>query len=224
MRRAIAAAMERSWREVPHYHVATRIDLSRPTAWLSEENLRRPVRERLLPAVLLLRATALAAANRPELNGWWIDGGFRAAERVDLGVVVSLRSGGLVVPVITGADRLDLDQLMARLRDLVTRARRGRLRSSELAPASITVTDLGDVGVDAVHGVIHAPQVALVGYGAIREEPWAERGMLAVRPIVHATVAGDHRASDGRTGARFLSTIAALLEEATCLTTPPPPA
>jgi pyruvate dehydrogenase E2 component (dihydrolipoamide acetyltransferase) len=224
MRRAIAAAMERSWREIPHYHVATRIDVSRPMAWLSEENLRRPVRDRLLPAVLLLRATALAAAQRPELNGWWIEGSFRAAERVDLGVAVSLRSGGLVVPVITGADRLDLDQLMARLRDLVTRARRARLRSSELIPASITVTDLGDVGVDTVHGVIHAPQVALVGFGAIREEPWAEGGMLAVRPVVHATVAGDHRASDGRTGARFLSTIGALLEEAPCLTTPPPPA
>ena len=221
MRRAIATSMERSWREIPHYHVATRIDVSRALAWMSEENQQRPVRERLLPAVLLLRATTTAAMRVPELNGWWQDGAFRPAGQVDLGIAVSLRTGGLIVPVIADAGHLDLDELMGRLRDVVTRARRGRLRSSELSPASITVTDLGDVGVDTVYGVIHAPQVALVGFGAIREEPWAENGMLAVRHVVHATLAGDHRASDGRTGARFLSTIATMLEEPTCLTNQP---
>jgi pyruvate dehydrogenase E2 component (dihydrolipoamide acetyltransferase) len=222
MRQAIANLMERAWREIPHYHVATRVDLSSALAWLTEQNASRPVRERLLPAALLLRATALAAARVPQLNGWWVDGAFRPAEAVDLGVAVSLRSGGLVVPAIAGADRLDLDALMAKLRDVVTRARRGRLRSSEVAGASLTVTDLGDQGVDAVYGVIHPPQVALVGFGKIHDEPWACQGMLAVRPVVHATLAGDHRASDGRAGARLLSTIAELLEEPSCLTAPPP--
>jgi pyruvate dehydrogenase E2 component (dihydrolipoamide acetyltransferase) len=211
MRRAIASLMERAWREIPHYRVGTRIDLSAALDWMAQENAHRPVRARLLPAALLLRAVALAAARVPELNGWWVDGTFRPAVGVDLGVAVSLRRGGVVVPTLDGADRLGVDELMQRLRDVVTRARRNRLRSSELSAASLTVTALGDVGVDTVDGIVHPPQVALVGFGAIREEPWAEDGMLVVRPVVHATLAGDHRACDGRTGARFLSTVADLL-------------
>ena len=93
---------------------------------------------------------------------------------------------------------------MAGVRDLVQRARAGRLRSSEMSDPTITVTNLGERGVDLVHGVIYPPQVALVGFGAVRERPWAVDGMLGVRPIVIATLAADHRASDGHAGSRFL--------------------
>jgi pyruvate dehydrogenase E2 component (dihydrolipoamide acetyltransferase) len=97
---------------------------------------------------------------------------------------------------------------MAAMRDLVRRARSGGLRASELSGGTITVTNLGDLGADLVHGVIYAPQVALVGFGAVRERPWAIDGMLAVRPVVTATLSGDHRTSDGLDGARFLADVA----------------
>jgi pyruvate dehydrogenase E2 component (dihydrolipoamide acetyltransferase) len=211
IRQAIAARMTRSWHEIPHYHLATRADVSALLAWLAEVNEARPVRERLLPAAALLHATARAASRHPTVNGWWRDGRFQPAERVDLGVVVALRGGGLAAPCIAGADTLTLEETMARLRDVVSRARTGKLRSSDTAEASLTVTNLGDLGVDSVFGVIHPPQVALVGIGSIHEEPWAAGGMVGARPVVHLSLAGDHRASDGLAGAAFLATLSNLL-------------
>jgi pyruvate dehydrogenase E2 component (dihydrolipoamide acetyltransferase) len=204
--------MARSKREIPHYYVATTIDLSAAMAWLRGANDGRPPAERLLPAALLLKASALAAREVPALNGFWDDDRFRPADAVHLGVAVSLRGGGLVAPAIHEADRLTLAELMGALRDLVGRARSGRLRSSEMADPTITVTNLGDQGADEVHGVIYPPQVALVGFGRIAERPWAHDGMLGVRPTVRATVAADHRASDGLVGARFLSALDRLLQ------------
>jgi pyruvate dehydrogenase E2 component (dihydrolipoamide acetyltransferase) len=180
-------------------------------AWLREVNDRRTVSERLLPAALLLKATAKAAREFTALNGFWEDG-FRPSAAVHLGVAVSLRGGGLVAPAIHDADQLALGDLMGTLRDLVARSRKGQLRSSEMADPTITVTNLGDQGVDEVHGVIYPPQVALVGFGRIAERPWARDGLIGARPLVRATLAGDHRASDGLVGARFLATIDRLLQ------------
>jgi pyruvate dehydrogenase E2 component (dihydrolipoamide acetyltransferase) len=210
LRRAVGALMARSKREIPHYYLATTIDLQNALSWLRTANDRRPVSERLLPAALLLKATALAARDVPALNGFF-DEDFRPSGAVHLGVAVALRGGGLVAPAIHDADQLTLDELMAALRDLVGRARSGRLRGSEMADPTITVTNLGDQGVDEVHGVIYPPQVALVGFGKIDERPWASDGMLGVRPTVRATLAADHRASDGLVGARFLATLDRLL-------------
>jgi pyruvate dehydrogenase E2 component (dihydrolipoamide acetyltransferase) len=207
MRQAIGALMARSKREIPHYYLQTQIDMSRALAWLAEENLKRPIAERLLPSALLLSAAAKAAAATPALNGFWVDEAFRPADGVHLGVAISLRGGGLVAPALHDADRKTLDELMADLRALVTRARAGRLRGSEMSDPTITVTNLGEQGVELVHGVIYPPQVALVGFGAVLERPWAADGMLGARPIVTATLAADHRASDGHAGSRFLTLI-----------------
>jgi pyruvate dehydrogenase E2 component (dihydrolipoamide acetyltransferase) len=181
--------------------------------WLGSENLKRPLAQRLLPAALLLKAAALAVREVPEVNGFWIDDGFRGSDAVHLGVAISLRSGGLVAPAIHHADLLGLDDLMAALRDLVMRARGGLLRGSELSDPTITVTNLGEQGVSTVFGVIYPPQVALVGFGAIVERPWAVGGLLGVRPIVTASLAADHRASDGHRGGRYLAAINRLLQQ-----------
>lgn len=212
MRAIIAAAMARSKREIPHYYLATTIDLSRARAWIDQANRERPVTGRLLPVALLLKATALALRGSPELNGSWEDGAFRPAEAIHLGIGISLRGGGLVAPAIHRADEKSVDELMAALSDLVQRARAGRLRGSEMSDPTITVTNLGDQGVEAVFGVIYPPQVALVGFGKVVERPWAEGGMIGARPTVTATLAADHRASVGHQGARFLAAVDALLQ------------
>jgi pyruvate dehydrogenase E2 component (dihydrolipoamide acetyltransferase) len=165
------------------------------------------VTERLVPAALMLKATALAAQEAPALNGFWVDGAFQPAAQVHLGVAISLRGGGLIAPAIHDAAHLSLTDLMAQMRDLVTRARSGRLRGSELSDPTLTVTNLGEQGVELVHGVIYPPQVALVGFGRVVERPWAVDGLLGVRPVTTLTLAGDHRATDGFTGARFLADI-----------------
>ena len=212
MRQAIGRLMARSKREIPHYYVSNTVDMGTAMAWLRERNRSLDMSDRLVPAALLLRATALAARQIPQLNGYWTDEHFTPGSAVHLGVAISLRRGGLITPAIHDAADLPPGELMARLRDLVNRARAGRLRGSELTDATITVTNLGDQGVESVTGVIYPPQVALVGFGKIVERPWAVGGLLGVRPVVISTLAADHRATDGYTGARFLTLIADLLQ------------
>ncbi|WP_350275756.1 dihydrolipoamide acetyltransferase family protein [Kribbella sp. HUAS MG21] len=211
-RGTIARLMARAGREIPHYYLSTTVDLAAAVGWLTRTNRELPVTERLVPAALLLKATALAARRHPELNGYWTDDEFRPADQVHLGVAISLRGGGLVAPALHDADALPVRDLMAALRDLVERARSGRLRRAEMTDATITITNLGDQGVESVHGIVYPPQVALVGAGRVVERPWAVNGLLGVRPCQTLTLAADHRATDGFTGGRFLTTIDHLLQ------------
>jgi pyruvate dehydrogenase E2 component (dihydrolipoamide acetyltransferase) len=213
MRRAIAAAMTRSNREIPHYYLETRIDMSRALRWLEAANQQRSVKERLLSTVLLLKAVARALGDVPELNGYWQDDRHQPQEGIHIGFAIALRQGGLVTPALHHVDLKSLDEMMEAMRDQIMRARAGRLRSSEMTDATITVTNLGDLGVETVYGVIYPPQVALVGFGKIAEQPWAEQGMLGVRPVLTATLAADHRATDGRRGAQFLEALNHYLQE-----------
>lgn len=207
MRTAIAHLMSRSKREIPHYYLSTTVDLGRALDWLHERNRALDVSHRLVPAALMLKATALAAQATPAMNGFWVDNAFSPGGSVHLGIAISLRGGGLIAPALHNAADLPIEELMAGMRDLVARARTGRLRGSELSDSTITVTNLGGQGVETVYGVIYPPQVALVGFGRVVERPWAVDGLIGVRPVTTLTLAGDHRATDGFTGARFLADI-----------------
>ena len=213
MRQAIAAAMSLSNREIPHYYLATDIDMSHSLAWLEEANRQRSIRDRLLPVVLPLKAVALALKKVPELNAYWVDGQLQQQREVHIGFAITLRGGGLITPALHNVDQLSLGQLMIAMSDLISRARSGNLRGSEMTDAGITVTGLGDLGVRTVYGVIYPPQVALVGLGKISERPWAEQGGLSVRPVLTATLAADHRAGDGHQGAQFLDALNKILQE-----------
>jgi pyruvate dehydrogenase E2 component (dihydrolipoamide acetyltransferase) len=213
IRQAIAAAMTRANREIPHYYLSTTIDLKPALDWLARQNEQRPITERLLYGVLLLKAAALALREVPELNAFWQEERLVLQSPVHLGVAVSLRGGGLIAPALHDADKQSLDELMRSLRDLVARVRSGRLRSSELADPTITVTSLGEQGVEAVYGVIYPPQTALVGFGKVFERPWCAGGQVVSRPVITATLAGDHRATDGHRGGVFLAAVDRLLQE-----------
>lgn len=213
MRKAIAAAMARSNREIPHYYVSLDIELAALTDWLAEENAKRSVVDRLLIIAPILKSVALALKQVPELNGQWQADQFAPSSAVHMGVAIALREGGLIAPAIHEADSLDLGSLMANLRDLTNRTRRGGLRSSELSDPTFTVTSLGEDSADSVSPIIYPPQGAILGLGAVRRRPWAHEDGLVVRPIVTATLGADHRVSDGRTGGRFLRLLADLLQE-----------
>jgi pyruvate dehydrogenase E2 component (dihydrolipoamide acetyltransferase) len=210
---AIATAMARSKREIPHYYLAATIDVAKALAWLEAYNRERPVTERLLYGVLLIRATALALREVPELNGFWQNGRAERSDAIHVGVAISLRGGGLVAPALHDADRGSLDELMRRLQDLTLRARAGSLRSSEMTDPTVTVTSLGERGVEAVYGIIYPPQLALVGFGKVVERPWVVDGNVVARPLVTATLSGDHRATDGHRGALFLAAVDRLLQQ-----------
>jgi pyruvate dehydrogenase E2 component (dihydrolipoyllysine-residue acetyltransferase) len=102
---------------------------------------------------------------------------------------------------------------MAAMRDLVERARRGRLRSSELTSPSVTVTNVGDRGAETVTGIIYPPQVALVGFGRAAPRPWVVGGRVEARTLLTLSLAADHRLTDGHVGGLFLASIARRLQE-----------
>lgn len=212
MRQTIAAAMARSKREIPHYYLSTTIDLHMALSWLAAENAAQSVANRLLPSALLIKAVALALKEVPELNSVWKDGQVVASRSIHIGIAISLRGGGLVAPALHDTDRLSLPDVMRQLQDLVKRARAGSLRSSELSDPTITVTNLGDLGVDSVLGVIYPPQVALVGFGKVAERPWVVEGRVVARPLMTASLSADHRVSDGHRGGRFLAAVDRLLQ------------
>lgn len=212
MRAAIAAAMGRSKREIPHYYLAQEVDVDPAMRWLADYNAQRPPAGRLLPAVLLLKAAATALRAVPQLNGFYEQDAARLVPAIHLGWAVSLRGGGLVAPAIHDADTRGLAELMAALRDLVQRARTGGLRSSELTDPTVTVTSLGERGADSVTGVIYPPQLAIIGFGRIAQRPWVADGQVVARHTVHVSLAADHRASDGHVGGQLLAAIAQALE------------
>ena len=213
MRQAIASATSRSNREIPHYYLNRKINLQRALHWMEERNHTLPIQNRMLPVALLVWAVAAALHKVTELNGFWMDGAFRSAKQIGIGFTVSLKSGGLVIPVIKGEALNSPQQSMAELGRLISRSRSGQLRQSDMDGASIGLTNLGDLGVDSVHGVIFPPQVAMVGFGRIDQQPWAEGDTLMVRPVVTATLAADHRATDGLIGARFLQRLNGVLQD-----------
>lgn len=213
MRKAIAGAMARSKREIPHYYLSTTIDMSRALEWLARENLKRSVEDRLLYGVLLIKAVALALRQVPELNSVWAEDKAVQMPDVHVGVAISLRGGGLVAPALHNTDRKGLGEIMRDLQDLVKRARAGSLRSSELSDPTITITNLGEQGVETVFGIIYPPQVALVGFGKIVEQPRSVEGQIVSRRVVTATLSADHRVSDGHRGGLFLAALDRHLQE-----------
>jgi pyruvate dehydrogenase E2 component (dihydrolipoamide acetyltransferase) len=212
MRAAIAAAMARSKREIPHYYLSDRVDLQPASDWLARANAERPPEQRLLMGALFVKATALAVRAFPEFNGHFEDGAFRPSTAIHIGVAIAIRGGGLVAPAVHDAADLSLEALMAAMRDLVSRVRAGRFRSSEIADPTLTVSSLGDRGVETLFGVIYPPQVAIVCFGKPAPRPWAVDGSLAARTVVTITLAADHRVSDGHRGALFLADIGRRLQ------------
>jgi pyruvate dehydrogenase E2 component (dihydrolipoamide acetyltransferase) len=208
MRAAIATAMSRSKREIPHYYLSLTKDVTEAVDWLAARNESVPVTERMLFTALLIKAVALTCRDMEGFSGFYRDGRYEPSPAVHVGVAVALRGGGLVAPAILDTADKSLPALMEEFRQLVMRARAGRLRASELAAPSIIVTSLGDAEVDAVFPIIQPPQVAIVGSGAVSVRPWVVDGKVEPRQIIVLSLGADHRVTDGRLGAQFLAGIA----------------
>jgi pyruvate dehydrogenase E2 component (dihydrolipoamide acetyltransferase) len=181
--------------------------------WLAAENQKRPVEDRLLYGALLIKAVALALREVPELNATWSGNDMTMHSSINVGIAISLRQGGLIAPALRDTDQQSLGGLMKNFSDLVKRARAGRLRSSELSDPTITITSLGEQGVETVFGIIYPPQVALVGFGKVVERPWVVDGQIVAHPVITATLSADHRVSDGHRGGLFLAALDRLLQE-----------
>jgi len=213
MRTAIAAAMARSKREIPHYYLEHQVDVTQSERWLAEKNATRTPDNRLLFAALAIKSVALACRRFPAFNGFYRDNKFEPSQAVHIGLAIAIRGGGLTAPALHDTDKFSLDELMIQMRDLIARTRAGRIRSSEMSDPTITISSLGERGVEALYGVIYPPQVAIIGVGKSVTRPWVVDGSIGPRSVVTLTLSGDHRVSDGHAGALFLAEIGHLLQE-----------
>src|SRR6185312_7428530 len=202
---------QRAWQEVPHFFLSRDVDASRLASW-RETARRKPGNENVTHTDLLVKICAEALRRHPRVNASWRDGTIVAGNGINVAIAVAT-GDGLVVPVVHGADSLELAALAARRRAVAEAARAGKLAPDDLRGGTFTISNLGMYGVDAFQAIVNAPQAAILAVGRIAERPWALGGELVVRPVLTLTVSFDHRVVDGARGAEFLDTLASLVEE-----------
>lgn len=212
MRDAIAKAMSLSNKEIPHYYLSTTIDMNSSLLELEKINKNSAIAKRILPAALLIKACVKALKEVPKLNGFWIDDKHQISKEINPGIAIALRKGGLLTPALLDASTLSLDQTMQKLGDVIKRTRSGKLTQNELTKQTITITNLGDLGVEEVFGMIYPPQIAIIGFGKVHELPLVENGKIKISKVIKVTIAGDHRATDGLIGAQFLDKLGKILQ------------
>ncbi|MFI6457930.1 dihydrolipoamide acetyltransferase family protein [Streptosporangium amethystogenes] len=203
IRRAAARKMIKAW-EAPAFTLTIAVDMSAALA-VKRRDAAATVTDRLI------ECCAKALLRHPQLNAWYDDLAVTQVDQVNLGVAVAT-DAGLMVPVVQGADRLALPEISAARRDLVSRARAGRLGRADVTGGTFTISNLGMQGVDRFTAILNVPQVAILAIGATTERYVRRDGVEAWVPQADFTLTCDHRAVDGATGAAFLTELRALIE------------
>ena len=209
--RTMADRMQQSWREVPHFFLERELDATRLNSW-RDSIRRRPGYEHVTHTDLLIVICAAALAEHPRVNATWRDGAVTRQDAINVGIAVAT-DDALIVPVVHDAGDIELKAVTEARRDLVERARARRLRPSDVSDGTFTISNLGMFGVDAFHAIVNTPQAAILAVGRILDRIVAVDGEPAVRPTMIVSLSFDHRVVDGAEGARFLDTLAALVEE-----------
>lgn len=216
MRSAIAATMSKSKSEIPHFYLSLDISINKAQQWLQQANQNKSPQQHILLIAVLLKAVAVALQKHPELNGFYRDDRFELANDINIANVISLRTGGLVVPALAHVDQLSVGEIMHALRDITNRSRAyengERLRSSELSGATITTTNMGERGVDRVFGIIYPPQVAIIGFGKVKTVPQVCGDKINIGEQLSVCLSADHRVIDGMLAAKFLNSLAKILQ------------
>jgi pyruvate dehydrogenase E2 component (dihydrolipoamide acetyltransferase) len=207
----MAERVARTWQTVPHFFLVREVDASRLSAWRDLAR-GRSGGEGVTHTDLLVRICAAALREHPRVNATWRDGAVAPQDDINVGVAVATDEA-LVVPVVHGADRLGLVEIAGRRSELVEAARAGQLAPADVQGGTFTISNLGMYGVDAFLALVNAPQAAILAVGRIAERIVAVDGAPAVRPTMTLSLSFDHRVVDGARGARFLDTVAALVEE-----------
>jgi len=207
----MAERTTQSWQTAPHFYLSRDVDAGRLEAW-RESTRRRDGYERLTHTDLLVKVAAAALLRHPSVNATWRDGGITESGDVNVGIAVAV-DDGLVVPVVHGADGLELRAVVERRVELVDAARAGKLQPADVGGATFTISNLGMYGVDAFAAILNAPQAAILAVGRIADRVVPVDGHAEIRPMCTLTLSFDHRVVDGARGAQFLDTLAELIEE-----------
>lgn len=213
MRRSIAERTALSKSQIPHFYADTTIDMH------SVLDLRRQALEIAdhagydRPSItdICIRAAALSLREFPSLNARFNGHSISLHEEINLGLVIGLDEG-MLVPVIQGADLLNIFSLATATKIVRQQAEIGRLSSTDFAVSTFTISNLGMFAIDSFTAVINPPEVAILALGAIKEQPAVVAGQITIRPLMIATLSVDHRVIDGILAAKFLSRFKDILE------------
>jgi pyruvate dehydrogenase E2 component (dihydrolipoamide acetyltransferase) len=214
MRRVVARRLVESMQSTPHFYLTTTVDAEELLGFRAELNRQLADRgEDLKVSVndLIVKACAVLLAANPDLNVSFGGDKLLVHRRVHVGIAVAL-DGGLIVPVVRDADQKSLTQVAREARELIGRAREGRLTAAELTGGTFTVSNLGMFGIDQFTAVINPPEAAILAVGAALAEPVASDDGVVVHRRMRLTLSIDHRALDGATGAGFLAQLKQVLE------------
>ncbi len=209
MRLTIGRRLAEAVREIPHYRLSVDVDcraLDRSRERLAASGTAVSLND------LLLSACALTLPGHPDLNAHFVEGEVLRFPRADVCIVVATE-GGLVTPVVRDADIKPVGQIAAEVRDLVARARAGRLAREEISGGTFTLSNLGMFGVDRFDAIINPPQVAILAAGAATERVVARDGAVTVARVMTLELSCDHRVVDGAKGAAFLAALRRRIEE-----------
>lgn len=211
MRRAIAERLTRSFHGGVPVLLTTEVVVDRARALVEDAGFRARCGGRAGYLPLVVKAAGLALRGHPQMNAHWLDHAIRRFETIDIGIAVSLDEG-LVVPVLHGADRLDLAEIAGGVAALAERARQGTLRPADVEGGTFTISNLGAYRIGVFMPVINPPQVAILGVGRVVEKPAVRDGQVLVLPVLPLSLVFDHRAVDGAPAAAFLEAIGSALE------------
>lgn len=211
LRRVTAARMQRAKQTAPHFYLRTECRVDAALRFLAAAGRHFPDAPPTLND-LVVRAAAGALCTVPAANSAWVDGAVRIHERVDVAVAVDT-PGGLVAPVVRGAERKDLGSIARETRALAARARAGRLAPAEYAGGTFTVSNLGMYGVESLYAIVNPPQSCILGVGAATRRPVADGAGVGVGTVMACTLSADHRVIDGAAGAELLEAIRSRLEQ-----------
>jgi pyruvate dehydrogenase E2 component (dihydrolipoamide acetyltransferase) len=176
---------------------------------------RREFRDvKVSPLLVLARACMLAMRRTPEVNSFWDDKAQEIVFKnyVNLGIAAATPRG-LVVPNVKDAERLSLLDLAGAINQLAATAREGRTQPAEMSGGTFTITNVGVFGVDAGTPIINPGESAIMCFGAVKKQPWVVEDKIVVRQVTQLALSFDHRHVDGEKGSRFLSDVAAIMED-----------
>jgi pyruvate dehydrogenase E2 component (dihydrolipoamide acetyltransferase) len=210
MRKAIARRLVQSIGPVPHFFLTTEIDMGRALELRADLNARN-LEGKIGVNDLLLKATAEALTRHPSANASWEGEAVRYHGSVDIGIAVALE-GGLITPVVRDAGRKGLRQISVEAKDLIARARDKKLVPEEYQGATFSVSNLGMYEIDQFTAIINPPEAGILAVGRTTEKPVVVVGEVVVRKRMRVTMSCDHRVIDGASGAEFLGTFKAMLE------------
>lgn len=208
--RLMAERTTQSWTTAPHFFLLREVNAGPLVAW--RERFQERFDAEITYTDLLVKGVGIALREHPRLNGRWEEGTVVLNPEINIGVAVAVQDG-LVVPVVHRADLVSLAEIAGRRRDLVARARAGKLRPADIRGGTFTISNLGMYGVDAFQAVINPPQAAILAVGRIAPRVMAVGGQPVVAPTMVLSLSCDHRVVDGAGGAKFLDTLVDLMEE-----------